>query len=49
MGWGDKAPRLGLARWGAKHVAHSMAPKHIARGIKEDRDGLVEELKSALK
>ena len=40
---------LELARWGAKHVARSVAPKNIARRIKEDRDGLIEELKSSLK
>jgi len=38
-----------LARWGAKHVARSVAPKHIARRIREDRDGLIDELKSSLK
>ncbi len=41
--------RLELARWGAKHVARSVVPRHIARRIREDRDGLIEELKSALK
>jgi hypothetical protein len=40
---------LELARWGAKHVARSVAPKNLARRIKEDRDGLIEELKSSLK
>ncbi|HSD97038.1 MAG TPA: helix-turn-helix domain-containing protein [Sulfuricaulis sp.] len=40
---------LELARWGAKHVARSVPPKNIARRIKEDRDGLIEELKSSLK
>ena len=40
---------LELARWGAKHVARSVAPKNIVRRIKEDRDGLIEELKSSLK
>ena len=40
---------LELARWGAKHVVRSVAPKNIARRIKEDRDGLIEDLKSSLK
>jgi len=40
---------LELARWGAKHVARSVPPKNIVRRIKEDRDGLIEELKSSLK
>jgi len=30
-------------------VARSVAPKNIARRIKEDRDGLIEELKLSLK
>jgi len=38
-----------LARWGAKHVARSVPPKNIARRIKEDREGLIDELKSSLK
>jgi DNA-binding HxlR family transcriptional regulator len=40
---------LELARWGAKHVARSVAPKNLARRIREDRDELIEELKSSLK
>jgi DNA-binding HxlR family transcriptional regulator len=40
---------LELARWGAKHVARSVVPKNLARRIKEDRDGLIEELKASLK
>jgi DNA-binding MarR family transcriptional regulator len=40
---------LELARWGAKHVARSVAPRNIARRIKDDRDGLIEELKASLK
>ena len=40
---------LELARWGAKHVARSVPRKDIARRMKEDRDGLIEELKSSLK
>ncbi len=37
------------APWGTKHVPRSVAPKNLARRIKEDRDGLIEELKSSLK
>jgi hypothetical protein len=40
---------LELARWGMKHVPRSVAPKNLARRIKEDCDRLIEELKSALK
>lgn len=40
---------LELARWGARHVAGSVPSKNIAKRLREDRDGLIEELKSALK
>jgi DNA-binding HxlR family transcriptional regulator len=40
---------LELAQWGTKHVPRSVTPKNLSRRIKEDRDGLIEELKSSLK
>jgi DNA-binding HxlR family transcriptional regulator len=46
----DLIPALiDLAQWGAKHVARSVTPRNLARRIKEDRDGLIEELKASLK
>lgn len=40
---------LELGRWGLKHNARTVAPRDIARRMKQDRDGLIEYLKSSLK